>query len=318
MILLLGATGYVGEAFQQQAARLNLPLRSLSRSEVDYTSFRQLRDFLAKEKPEFVVNCAGYTGKPNVDACEQDWAGTLQGNALFAQTLAQATEVTGIPCGHVSSGCIYAGGWVQENGEWKVVADLNTPHYRDLAKNHPERFRGFSEDDEPNFTFRNLPCSFYSGTKALGEEVMAEFEHLFIWRLRIPFDHIDNPRNYLTKVQKYPKVYDNLNSLSQRQDFARACLETWVNRVPFGTYNVTNPGFVSTRQVIGMIEDILKPEQVFEFWDSDEEFYRVAAKTPRSNCLMDTSKLAATGITLEPVTEALERALTHWQSPVVA
>jgi hypothetical protein len=35
-------------------------------------------------------------------------------------------------------------------------------------------FRGFTETDAPNFSFRSPPCSFYSGTKALGVEAIAE------------------------------------------------------------------------------------------------------------------------------------------------
>ncbi len=79
--------------------------------------------------------------------------------------------------------------------------------------------------DEPNFTFRRPPCSFYSGTKALGEEAISDIGQNYIWRLRIPFDQFDNPRNYLSKLQNYPKVYDNVNSLSHRGDFVAACLD---------------------------------------------------------------------------------------------
>ena len=96
----------------------------------------------------------------------------------------------------------------------------------------------------------------------------------YIWRLRIPFDELDSARNYLSKVQRYPKVYDNVNSISHRADFVRACLDLWEQRAPFGTYNVTNPGWVTTRHVVGMIERILRPARKFEFWESDEEFYR--------------------------------------------
>jgi len=60
-------------------------------------------------------------------------------------------------------------------------------------------------------------------------------------------DEFDNARNYLSKVQRYAKVYDNVNSISQRADFVSACLDLWERRAPFGTYNVTNPGFVTTR-----------------------------------------------------------------------
>ena len=75
----------------------------------------------------------------------------------------------------------------------------------------------------------------------------------------------------------------------------RACLDTWEHRAPFGIYNVTNPGFVTTRQVVEQIKKILKPAKKFEFWENDEEFYKVAAKTPRSNCVMDVSKVAGGG-----------------------
>ena len=64
---------------------------------------------LREVKPDFLVNCAGYTGKPNVDACEKHQADTLLGNVSLPQTLAQAWEVANVPWGHVSSGCIYAG-----------------------------------------------------------------------------------------------------------------------------------------------------------------------------------------------------------------
>ena len=134
----------------------------------------------------------------------------------------------------------------------------------------------------------------------------------YVWRLRIPFDEYDSSRNYLSKVQRYTKVYDNVNSLSHRGDFATACLDLWERRAPFGCYNVTNPGFVTTRQVVELIERQLKPTRAFEFWASDTEFYQVAAKTPRSNCVLDVAKLLATGVKLRPVEEALEHSLKNW------
>ena len=134
--------------------------------------------------------------------------------------------------------------------------------------------------------------------------------------MRIPFDEFDNARNYLSKVQRYAKVYDNVNSISHRADFANAALDLWERRAPFGIYNVTNPGFVTTRQVIVLIEKILKPERKFEFWQSDEEFYKIAAKTPRSNCVMDVSKLLAAGVKIRGIEEALEHSLKNWKPEI--
>src|SRR5271154_3846741 len=312
MILLLGATGYIGEAFARELARREKNFIPLSRKQVDYTRFDALLDFLKTTKPVFVVNAAGYTGKPNVDACELHKADTLQGNTLFPQTVAHACATFGVPWGHVSSGCIYSGAKVVEKGKTRAEKDFTKPELRALVEKSPAAIHGFAETDAPNFSFRDGPCSFYSGTKALGEEAIAGIGQSYIWRLRIPFDEFDNARNYLSKVQRYAKVYDNVNSVSHRADFVRACLNLWELRAPFGIYNVTNPGFVTTKHVVQLIEKYLKPARKFEFWASDEEFYKVAAKTPRSNCVMDISKLLAAGVKVRPVEEALEHSLKNW------
>ena len=313
MILLLGASGYIGEAFARELQRRKWPFMPVSRGDVDYTRFDVLMGFLKKNKPEFIVNAAGYTGKPNVDACETARADTLAGNTLLPQTIAHACAAIGIPWGHVSSGCIYSGAKIMVSGQLRAEKDLSKPSLRSLVEKSPEFLHGFTETDTPNFSFRDGPCSFYSGTKALAEEAIAGIGQSYIWRLRIPFDEFDGTRNYLSKVQRYAKVYDNVNSISHRADYAQACLDLLERRAPFGAYNVTNPGFVTTRQVVEMIQKNLKPKRKFEFWSNDEEFYRVAAKTPRSNCVLDVSKLLATGVKIRPVIEALKDSLRNWK-----
>jgi dTDP-4-dehydrorhamnose reductase len=314
MILLLGSHGYVGEQFVAELRSRGWAFVAPRRSELDATQFEPLLAWLRANRPEFVVNCAGYTGKPNVDACEADRAGTLAGNVLLPQTLAHACAAAGIPWGHVSSGCIYAGAKVrQPDGSLVTEKDLLRPGVRELLTTARDRFVGFTEEEAPNFSFRDGPCSFYSGTKALGEEAILGVGQSFIWRLRIPFDQFDGHRNYLSKIQRYPKVYENVNSISHRADFVKACLDCWGKRVPFGVYNVTNPGFVTTREVVTLLERHLRPARPFEFWSDDSEFYQVAAKTPRSNCILDSSKLAGVGISLRPVGEALEDSFQRWQ-----
>lgn len=313
MILLLGASGYVGEAFARELQRRKWPFTPLARKQVDYNRFGVLSEFLKKNKPEFLINAAGYTGKPNVDACEIAKADTLVGNTLLPQTIAHACAAVRIPWGHVSSGCIFTGAKVTMNGRAHAEKDLMRPDLHELVDKTPSAIHGFTETDQPNFTFRNPPCSFYSGTKALAEEAIAGVGQSYIWRLRIPFDEFDGVRNYLSKVQRYPKVYDNVNSIAHRGDYARACLDLWERRAPFGIYNVTNPGFVTARQVVKIIQTILKPGRKFEFWPSDEEFYRSGVKAPRSNCVLDVSKLLAAGVKIRPVIEALEDSLRNWK-----
>ena len=313
MILLLGATGYIGQAFAAELRRRKHLFIPLTRKAVDYTDFSILFDYVRQSKPEFLINAAGYTGSPNVDACETARAETLQGNTLFPQMVARVCLMTNTPWAHVSSGCIYSGAKVIENKAPKIERDLSQNRLQQLFSNHPERFYGFTELDDPNFSFHSPPCSFYSGTKALAEESLRAFDQCYLWRLRIPFDEFDNPRNYLSKIQNYSKVYDNINSLSHRGDFVRASLDLWENRAPFGTYNVTNPGAVTTRHVVDRIKTVLKPERRFRFWKDDTEFYRNAVKAPRSNCILDVSKLLNTGVKIRPIEQALDDALRRWQ-----
>jgi dTDP-4-dehydrorhamnose reductase len=313
MVFLLGSSGYIGQAFGQELAQRGIPFRPISRQEINYADYRSLRTTLQKEKPEFVINAAGFTGKPNVDACENQKGETVAGNVTLAQTVAQACDAAGIRLGFVSSGCIYTGAKVRkECGTWAVEDRLTEPLVSELLAQRSDRVAGFAEGDEPNFCFAHNNCSFYSGTKALAEEVMAGFPDFYVWRLRIPFDEFDGQRNYLSKVQRYAKVYQNWNSVSHRRDFVAACLDTWLQKAPGGVYNVVNPGYVSTQEVVEKIREKLKSGWSPDFWGSDDEFYRFGAVTPRSNCILDTTKILKAGIKIRPVAEALAEALDRW------
>jgi dTDP-4-dehydrorhamnose reductase len=288
MLYLLGANGYVGQAYQRLLTHRGIPYRPVSRAELDYSNPTLLTAALRADRATFLINAAGYTGKPNVDACELHKADCLDGNAVLPGRIAEACEAAGLPWGHVSSGCIYTG--ARPNGG------------------------GFTEDDEPNFTFRRNNCSFYSGTKALGEEILAGRPNVFIWRLRIPFDRHDSPRNYLSKLMRYNRLLEAANSLSELQEFTAATLACWEKRVPFGIYNIINPGHVTTREVVDLIQASGVCAKSFNFFSNEAEFMSTAAKTPRSNCILDSSKLLATGIPLSPVHDAIRTALQNWRA----
>jgi dTDP-4-dehydrorhamnose reductase len=314
MILLLGATGYIGQAFAAELRRRKQLFIPLTRKAVDYTDFHILFDYVRRSKPEFLINAAGYTGSPNFDACETARAETLQGNAAFPQMVARVCLMTHTHWGHVSSGCIYSGAKVVENGAPRVERDLSQTRLQQLFASNPEKFYGFTELDEPNFSFHSPPCSFYSGTKALAEESLRAFNQCYIWRIRLPFDEFDHPRNYLSEIQKDPEAYANVNSLSHRGDFVRACLDLWERRARPGIYNVTNPGAVTTCYIVEQVERVLKRSRRFEPWRGDLESSSQTTESRQSDCILDVSKLIKAGIKIRPVEEALEEALKQWQS----
>jgi len=313
MVILLGCNGYIGSAFALELEKRQISFKAISRSTFDYTDFESLCRLLDNHKPSFLINASGSIGMPNVDACEKARAEAILGNVVLPQIVSNACGLCGVPWAHVSSGCIFSGAKILSDGACRIEKDLTLPHLRKMVEDSPSSVVGYNEEDVPNFSFREAPCSFYSGTKGLGEEVLLKAKQTYIWRLRIPFDEHDNDRNYLSKLQRYERVYDNVNSISHRQDFVNACLDLWMGGASFGTYNVTNPGFVTSRQVVEMIQSSSQVRRAFSFWKDDEEFYRIAAKTPRSNCVLDTTKLLASGVKMRPVVEALEDSLLRWR-----
>ncbi len=287
MIVILGASGYIGTAFRRLLESQGVAYKPLPRSEVDCSRPELLRKILLDRGATFLINCAGYTGKPNVDACERHKAECLFGNAVLPGMIEQACSMASIPWGHVSSGCIYTGARVDGSG--------------------------FQETDRPNFSFRTNNCSFYSGTKALGEECLQDAESCFIWRPRMPFNHLDSERNYLSKLMRYSTLLDATNSISQLDEFVLACWRCWVDRVPFGIYNVVNAGAITTREIVDLIKEELRIERSFNFFESEDQFMQNAAITPRSNCILDNRKLIDCGIKMSDVRDSIRMSLRKWE-----
>ncbi len=279
MIVILGSTGFVGSMLLQLLHKERIATSSIILNKQKSCNYTILRNFLTNSRPSFLINSAGFTGKPNVDACESAKYECLQGNGVLPGIIREVCEDLKIPWGHISSGCIYSGR--RDDGN------------------------GWTEEDEPNFSFRSPPCSFYSGTKALGEEVLEGAENCFVWRLRIPFNHEPSPRNYLQKLLNYENLLEAENSVSHLEEFCQKCVECFTKDVEPGIYNMTNPGSITTSQVTEwMIKEGLTDKK-FNFFDSEEEFMTKAAIAPRSNCVLDTTKAEKAGIAMRPVEEAM-------------
>ena len=285
--ILLGASGFTGYEFRTQLRLRGHSCIPIGRNNCDYYQPGVLQHLLKSQKPDALINCAGYTGKPNVDACELDKTNCLQANSVLPGIISDACEALDIPWGHVSSGCIFTG------------------RHRDG--------NGFSEIDTPNFSFRQNNCSFYSGTKALGEEVLSNAKQCYVWRMRIPFSNIDSDRNYLSKLMRYRRLLEAENSLTNLNEFVAAAIECFERSIPYGIYNMTNPGSVMTSDVVQLIRRILGHNTNFEYFASESAFMQQAAKAPRSNCVLDSSKALSAGLKLSPVLEALEKSLNNWQ-----
>tara|TARA_Y100000114_G_C11751932_1_gene324787 strand:+ start:945 stop:1814 length:870 start_codon:yes stop_codon:yes gene_type:complete len=288
MIGILGASGYIGQAFVQELIDQNVSFREFSRKKDNYYSLKDLAELIDNNGISVLINCAGYTGKPNVDACEDNKDECYKGNVELAKTVATACSITNATLLHISSGCIYTG---DNNGA------------------------GFTEEDEPNFhALSEITGSFYSNTKTIAESIIeSTWEKSYIARLRIPFDNIDSPRNYLSKLQNYEKLLGAVNSISHRKEFVQACIHLAKEKCDYGIYNIVNTDPVNTEQVA----ELLKEYKLIDSYDilTEKEFYKnIDVKAPRSNCVLDNSKLINSGFKVKASIEAVEDCLKNWKN----
>jgi dTDP-4-dehydrorhamnose reductase len=284
MILLFGSTGYIGSEFKKQLPEQNIKFFCWENTRK--TCFDQLQTLSKHQKITIAINAAGYTGKPNVDACEKNKEETFYGNVLWPHLLSQWCSLNNIKLLHVSSGCIYTGNTLDKTG--------------------------FTEEDEPNFTFKQNNCSFYSGTKALSEQTVLFNEKTYVCRLRIPFESNDNSRNYISKILKYTKLLNAENSCSNKQDFVRVCIEMIKKEVPYGIYNIVNSGSLTTESLIGKLKNTIAKNKNFNII-SEKEFYSSCVITPRSNCILNNSKILKCGIQLDHINDSIDKCLKNWR-----
>ena len=220
-----------------------------------------------------IINAAGYTGSPNVDACEIYKQETINGNVIFPIELEKSYP--NIPILHISSGCIYTG-------------------YKD---------GGWTEEDDPNFDFNN--GSFYSGSKVLGQKLLKPFmDKSYLFRIRMPFGDDPHPKNILTKLEKYDKLIDYENSLSYTIDIARIAVYFANTLPPFGVYNICNPGSKTTKSISNQLE-------IHKEWFTEDEFKSVT-KAPRSNCVLNTNKIQSV-YPIQNIDQALNLAIENYK-----
>ena len=284
--VVVGASGFLGTHFTARIAERGDEAVGVGRSRCDVYSVDAVSRLLRELAPDAVINCAGYTGRPNVEQCERNKSDCLAANAYLPAQLAKACDAVGAPFAHLSSGCVYTGR--RDDGG------------------------GFRETDAPNFTLRHNNCSWYSGTKALGEEVLAPLPFRYVWRIRFPFSSIDSPRNYLSKLLRYERLVDVENSLSSVSECVDAALDCFEKDAPAGVYNLTNPGSVTTSRVTTLMREEGLTNKDFVFLSSEKEFAETISSIPRSNCLLDSSKALSCGLVLSPVEDALRQTLRRW------
>lgn len=227
---------------------------------------------IIRQETTLVISAAAFIPKPSVMACDKEHAATIRSNVILPLFLAEMCDRGKVPFAQISTGCLWTDG--------KEHDEKSTPQ------------RGFGGH-----------CGFYVGTKLLAEEGVAEMcpKH-YIWRVRLPYDELDNPRNYLSKLASFPDVWNQVNSATHRADFAKAVLNLWEAKAPWGTYHITNPGVLNAGDIVNRMSKMgLLNGKTIRLIDRQD-----------GACLLSSAKAQAAGANLRSADEALNDALNRW------
>lgn len=102
--LIWGATGWVAGHLERL---LHAQGKTVSTTSVRMEDQAGVHALLDTARPTHVINCAGKTGRPNVDWCEDHKLEVIRSNVIGTLILADACEVRGIHCTVMATGCEY-------------------------------------------------------------------------------------------------------------------------------------------------------------------------------------------------------------------
>lgn len=246
----------------------------------------RLENEILTGKIDYVVNCVGYTGTPNVDGCEDNKQDTWALNVTWPALLANICAKFDTKLINISSGCIYTG-------------------YE----------KEFTESCEPNFGLWSAESSWYSKTKHACEMTFEKYENVYNFRIRMPITgNLNEKKNYLTKILKYNNLIDFANSKTVIEDLLnftyRFIIQNRQSEFPSGNYNIVNPQPLSTKDIVDILDG-------YNFWNPNwkwislEELYK-STKCGRSNCVLSTDyTIKTTGIDIPTEKESIIRVLEN-------
>lgn len=275
-IVILGE-GFVGKNLAKHFEDKNIPYNIFSKQRFDYTNSREFHNYIQNTKSDIkcIINASGYTGVPNVDACEDNKELCWNLNVGYPLQVLQTCTHFNIPVVHIGSGCIYSG-----------------------------YDKDYTEQDEPNFGANSNVSSYYSKCKDWFE-IMSRRHTCHVLRIRIPFSSENTPKNYFSKLLKYNNLINETNSVTSIADF-NVFVEKFVSKIyemPYGFYNVVNTQPVRAEQVVDIMKEFGLKNPNWKYIDVKN----LDTKANRSNCVLSTEKIKSFGLELPNTIESLRR-----------
>jgi dTDP-4-dehydrorhamnose reductase len=273
-ILVTGASGQLGTTIAADYAG-RAEVVPVTRAALDLGDAAAVEAFVARERPDAVINCAAFT---DVDGSEDRAIEALRVNALAVRALARGAAAVGATFVHYGTDFVFDG-----------LGD-----------------RPYTEDDEPT------PQSIYACSKLLGDWFAADCPRHYVLRVESLFggsrrrSSVDRIVNAIRANQRAPVFVDRVTTPSYVRDVAAATWRLMETGAAPGLYHCVNSGattWFELAQEVGRllgVEPSVVPVKVADV--------PMRARRPQYAALAN-DKLARAGIPMPTWQDALGRYL---------
>lgn len=293
MILVFGSGGQLGQELEAVARSRAIPLRGLTRAQVDIADRSQVENALTEVRPSIVINAGAYT---KVDRAETETDEAFRANAVGPEVLAWACAAAGVPLIHVSTDYVFDG---SKSGVYRESDPI-------------------------------APLGVYGRSKAAGEEAIRSSlaQHVIV---RTSWVYGVYGANFLKTMLRLARERDELRIVADQRgcptsttDLALALLAAARHlvegRADYGTYHFAGSGATTWH---GFAQRIVAAQQPFTGRSPavtpirTEDYPTPAARPPNSE--LDSHRFGQTfGYTAQPWTRAADQAVAQLMEPLRA
>lgn len=222
-ILVTGAKGMLGQDLCPILEDEDYDVVETDIDSLDITNYEQVKEILAKEKPDYVIHCAAYT---NVDGAEEDLMTATRINVKGTENIARACAENYITMIYVSTDYVFDGN-----------------------KKEP-----YLPEDQPN------PINNYGLTKLKGEDAVKKFcDQYYIVRTSWLYGH--HGKNFVeTMIENAEKpelkvVDDQIGCPTWTVELSNGIVDLIDEEPDYGTYHICGSGKTSW---FGFAKEIFK------------------------------------------------------------
>ena len=257
-ILLIG-NGYIGKYLFKSLSQYDFNVKIISKHDIDYSNINNFKRFLmSNETFDYIINCSGFTGIPNIDQAEVEKVDCWKYNVTVPINISKVCKQLNIQFIHISTGCIYSG-----------------------------YDKEFTEEDVPNFGMFDT-SSFYSKTKHAYE---LQSDYGMTIRIRMPYCDTQCSKNFISKIISFNNICDLKNSKTYIADLSNF-LTHYITSSNYsssevGLLNIVNPDALYIQDIV----DILTQYGLNNPNWTITDISKLNLAAPRSNCVLSTTKL---------------------------